>query len=277
MDARRIVPFVALSAIAVLCMAPGRCGQSAAGFFSGDPAPDLRGDWDVTYDDSIEIEIDIGGEIVTGNVGGTGGTFEFGYDGETYTFELNCEEPAVVCPSEVFPATVTLEQREFEDRPHQVHMPTVETNCVGSTRLPDHAAGECDDVEIPCDEEICEGMVTETTRAALGSISAPTAEVGDTPEYTFSLALGGRVTGFVTTYGACVGIAGASADANVDYTGTYDPESNNMTATGLSDGEVVLAFGGACFFAGGSGSGAAAAALAGATVTIRTGFEASPQ
>lgn len=265
-----------LALLSVLTMAPGRCRESTSGFFSGDPAPDLRGEWAVTYDDTLNVEINVGGQVYSGSVMGTAGSFEFTHEGETYTFELDCAEPALICPSEVFAETVTLEQRRFEDAPHQVHMPAAETRCVGRSRAPDEAAGECGgETDIPCDVEICEGTVTETESVSLGSISEPDAVVGDTPPYTISLALGGLITAFATSYGVCIGMAGSHAEADIEYDGTYDTETNGMIATRLANGEVVMTLGGACLVAG-AGGGAAGVALAGAEIQIWTGFEATP-
>lgn len=266
---------VIIAICGVMSMAPGRCGQSAQGYFSGNPAPDVRGEWDVTYEDSIEVTIDIGGEIRTGSIFGTTNTIEFEYDGEDYVFELDCDEPAVVCPSEIFPESITLEQRNFEDQPHQVRMPVNETTCAGRSSTPDESAGECGgETGISCEEEICDGMMIERESNHTGSISDPTADVGDTPEFILGISLGGIVTGFSTGNGVCVGLAASEADAIIDYDGTYDPESNNMTATDLVDGEINLIFAGGCLIGVVEG-GTAAAAIAGASVTLTTGFTAS--
>jgi hypothetical protein len=265
-----------LSILCVLSMAPGQCGIAAQGFFSGDPAPDVQGEWAIEYENDLNVEINVGGQVYTGTIGGTAGSFSFDHDGETYTFELDCSQPAVVCPSEVFPDTVTLEQRRFEDQPHQVHMPARETNCIGQTRLPVEEDGECGgETDIPCEEEICEGTVTERERVALGSISAPEAEIGDTPDYVMTVALGASFTAFTTPLGACIGLAGSHAEADIIYDGTYDTETNNMIATQLANGEIIVSLGGACLIAAADG-GVAGAALAGATVQIWTGFTANP-
>ena len=259
----------------VMSMAPGRCGVAAQGYFSGDPAPDVRGQWDVTYDDTIEVSIDIGGEVVTGSVFGTTNTIEFQYEGEDYVFELDCDEVAVVCPSEIFADTIRLEQRDFEGHPHQVNLPVNETTCRGGTRVPDEDAGECGgDTDISCEEEICDGMVSERSTNHIGSISAPDADVGDTPEFALSISLGGLISGFSTGNGVCVGLAASEADAIIDYDGSFDPDSNSMTATDLVDGNVSLSFAGGCLIAA-SGGGTAAGAISGASVTLSTGFTAS--
>ncbi len=281
MRVSHVVSSIALGAIAVLCMAPGRCGEAAGGFFSDMPAPDLRGQWVVEYDDDISVDIYVGGELLHSSViSGAAGSFGFEYESETYTFELDCELPGVVCPSEVFPDTIQLEQRQFEDRPHQVHMPASETNCTGASRPLYQALGECGgETGVDCSEgEVCEGVVTTREAVALGSISVPSPEpqVGDTPDYVISVALGASIGGFTTPLGACVGLSGTNAQADIEYSGSYDPDSNAMVATRLANGEIVVTLAGACLFAA-EGGGHVAAALAGATVQIYTGFTATPQ
>ncbi|MBI5501060.1 MAG: hypothetical protein HY907_12515 [Deltaproteobacteria bacterium] len=271
---RQSLVLTALMAAAVLCLAPGRCGTSAEGFFSGDPAPDLRGSWQVTYDDSIAVEINVGGSTYTGTIAGTHGTVSFTHDGNPVELNLDCSTPFVRCPSEIFPATVTFEQRNFENRPHQVHMTVKEVQCTGTMRLPVEADGECGgDTGLSCDVEMCDGTVIEQSNAALGSISNPVPAdpvTGSTPAYTLGLALGGGIA--MPTLN-CILLAASRADADIEYSGRYDPDENSMAGTSLTDGAITTSYAGGCFW-GGTGGGAAAAALIGAEVRLTTGFTA---
>ena len=82
-----------------------------------------------------------------------------------------------------------------------------------------------------------------------------------------SVALGALVSGFTTTSGACVGLATSHAETDIVYSGTYSEQTNNMKATSLANGEVVVTFAGACLFSA-TGGGAIAAGLAGARIQI---------
>jgi hypothetical protein len=271
---RRSLIGFALLGVAVVCMGPGRCGTSAQGFFSGDPAPDVRGTWDVTYDNVIAVEIDVGGSTYTGTIAGSAGTVSFTHDGTPAQLALDCSVPWIRCPAEIFPASVTLEQRNFADRPHQVHMNVKEVACSGTMRLPVEADGECGgDTGLDCDVEMCDGTVTERTNTALGSISNPVPAnptAGSRPAYTLGLALGGGVA--MPTVN-CLLLAASSADGDVEYTGSYDPEENTMTGTRLVSGEINTIYAGGCFW-GDAGGGTGIAALIGAQVRLTTSFTA---
>lgn len=259
-----------------LIMAPGRCGTSAAGFFSGDPAPDMGGDWQVTYDNVIGVEVDIGGSTYTGTVGVSGGSFQFVHDGQPVDLALDCSRKWVVCPSEVWAAEVAFNQPRFDERPHQVEMSVVELTC-SSPRLPNEQAGECssDPAEnMPCDVAICDdGNMTQTTKTAIASISNPVPadpEPGSKPAYTIGIALSG---GIAVPTANCVLLASSYADADIVYDGSYDPEEPTMLATDLADGLVTIDVTGACLWATYQG-GNLAAALLGARVKLTTGFTA---
>src|SRR6185503_20427874 len=73
----------------------GGDGDSPA-IFSKTPAPDMTGSWDVTYDDTIDVEITIGGAVYTAEIGVAGGTVTIDHDGQPITFELDCARPEVV-------------------------------------------------------------------------------------------------------------------------------------------------------------------------------------
>lgn len=264
-------------AVAVAAMGPGQC-VALERWFSTNPAPDVQGDWDVTYDDSISVEIDIGGTVHAGTIEGESGTVTFTHDGNDVTLDLDCSYAWIVCPSEVYPPTVTLEQREFQEHPHQVHMEVNTTECVGEPRLPDESAGECDstDENRPCDVYVCDEVV-ETTDTTVGSISDP----GDTsqlhPPFDISLFLG---AGFAVPTPNCALASISWATADLEYTGIYDIDATEptMDAHGMTSGEITTAYGGACFwFESTEYTGDLKAALIGATITLKTGFTADRQ
>jgi len=269
------IAVLAVGVVGVLSMGPGRCGTSAQGFFSDLPAPDMRGTWDVTYDNVIDIEVSIGGDVYVGNVTGGHGSMSFTHDGEPVILDLECSDPLVICPSEVFPAEVDFEQRNFANYPHQVHMTLNETECTGDMVLPDPS--ECGgETGIDCNEEVCDGVEIEVGVDKPASISDPVPAspiVGSTPAYTIGIALGG---GLAVPTANCVLLGMSYADADISYSGTYDPEENNMEATALTDGLITVIYTGACFWAAG-GAGNLGVVLLDAEVKFTTGFTATKQ
>jgi hypothetical protein len=264
-----------LVVVGVLCMGPGRCQSSAEGFFSGDPAPDVRGDWNVEYDDSMTVEFEIDGAVYTGSIGGATSSVTFDHDGESYEFDIDCERAGVICPSEVFPNRISLEQRNFADQPHQVHMTISEAECRGTMVDPREGEDCGGDTGIDCAdvEQVCDGVMIERTSQELGSISNPEPaepEVGSQPAYTIGISLGGGVA----IAGNCVVITAASAVADLQYDGTYDPEANSMAATEMTNGEITTTFGAGCFFVEGAG-GMGVGAVSGAQIRLTTGFTAT--
>jgi len=264
-----------LALVAFVFMAPGRCGVASRGFFSQDPAPDVRGTWQVTYDDQVQVEVKIGGASYVGTITGSHGTVSFTHDGSPIDLDLDCDDPLVTCPSELFPAQVELEQRRFQDYPHQVHMTVRDQECDGTWRMPDELAGECGgDTGLDCSEQICDGTVVQTEKVALGSISnpdPPSPLLGSTPHYSIGLALSG---GIAVPTANCILVAGSFADADIVYDGSYDPEENTMDAQALSDGVITVVYRGACFW-GASYAQATGVALLGAEVRLTTGFTAT--
>ena len=93
---------------------------------STSPAPDVRGTWGISYDDTIGIEVKIGGAVYHSELGAGGGSFTIDHQGKPYTFNLDCARADVVCPSEAWPASVVIEQRDVS-RQHQmvVNLPTL--------------------------------------------------------------------------------------------------------------------------------------------------------
>ena len=72
--------------------------------------PDVRGTWALTWEDDLEVEITIGGTSYTETLGAQGGIVTIDHGGEPFSFDLDCSRPAVVCPSEVWPQSVTFDQ-----------------------------------------------------------------------------------------------------------------------------------------------------------------------
>lgn len=227
---------------------------------STSPAPDVRGTWDISYDDTIGIEVKLGGSVYHSELGAGGGSFTINHQGTPYTFDLDCARPDVVCPSEAWPASVVIEQRDV-NRQHQMIVNLPQQQCMGALMKP--KPGTCGaGTNNPNCDLICDGNVTVKTTEHFGVIG----EAGE----TFRLYLGG---GIVTNGINCAMLGYSLADAELDNVGT---KGMDWEATGMSAGLVTIGYAGSCLFAG-TMDGQTAAVLVGAEVKFTTGFTGEKQ
>lgn len=252
--ARFVLP-VAL--IAFVPLLGGAKGDGCAAN-SRSPAPDVTGTWDISYDDRLGVEITIGGSVYDAEVGAEGGTVTINHNGQPITFDLNCDNPAILCPSEAWPATVTAEQRNttFEHR-MIVTLPT--QTCSGA--LVDPAPSECgaDTLNPDCDK-VCDGEVTVVNQERFGVIG----ESGN----TFRLYLGG---GIVTNGINCILAGWSVADATLVNQGSSG--TGNWESVAMEAGLVEVGYAGGCLWAGDpDDDGTIEALVLGATVKFTTGF-----
>lgn len=234
-------------------------GQGCAAL-SESPAPDFAGTWQVDYADDLEIEITLGGAVYTAQLGPAGGTVEIEHEGQPLTFELDCDRPEVVCPSEVWPQTVEAEQRN-ERYPHQVIMLLPRQQCDGDLVAPaESACGEGTD-NPDCDD-VCEGEIVTEVREAFGVI--------DEEAENFELLLGGGIA----SNGINCALLGLSvARAEIESNNPQAPRG--WQARALTNGEVVTGYSGGCLWAGDPNmDGELEALVLGAGVKITTTFEA---
>jgi hypothetical protein len=225
---------------------------------SRSPAPDVTGDWAITYDDQITVEIAIGGALYEEEIPATGGTIAIVHDGRALEFELDCARPEIVCPSEAWPEEVSVEQRneEFEHR-MIVTLPT--QSCDGTLREPDD--DECGEGTLNPDcESVCDGEIRVSRTERFGVIG----EAGN----SFRLYLG---AGIATNGLNCALLGFSVADADLATTGTS--EDGDWEAVEMEDGLVTVGYAGGCVWAGNSDPDPELEAiLAGASITFRTGF-----
>src|SRR3954466_6477658 len=94
--------------VGLTLVAPARLGARGDGCAAGSTtaAPDLTGTWAITYDDTIDVEITLGGAVTKQTVSATGGMITVDYQGTSLSFDLDCSRPEIVCPSESWPASV---------------------------------------------------------------------------------------------------------------------------------------------------------------------------
>jgi len=234
--------------------AQGDCGNVN----SKAPAPDVTGDWDISYDDTLGVEIEIGGAVYTEEIGIAGGSVTINHAGSPFEFDLDCARPEVVCPSEAWPATVAVEQRNARF-PSRFWTTLPKEVCSGTTRAP--ASDECGEgTSNPDCEDVCDGDITVQERDVFGVIG----EGGD----TFRITLGAGVA----TNGINCALLGVSfADADLVTEG--DAESDDWTATAFDPGIVSAQYSGGCLWLGDpDGDQQLEAVAVGAKLTFTTGF-----
>jgi hypothetical protein len=251
---------VAVVALGTLMGAGGdeNGGRGCGSLFSKSDAPDMAGTYAVDYDDSLMVEVSLGGAVYTAELGVEGGVVEIEHNGQPFSFDLDCTREEIVCPSEVWPAEVPAEQRD-PNFPHQVHLLLPTLQCDGETHPAEPAAcGEGTDN--PDCEDVCEGEMVLMDTPVLGSIS----EDGE----HFDILLGGGVA----TNGincALLGLSIARADLVTEET------ENEWTVEALDNGEVITGYSGACLWIDDVDmDGEAEAAALGATLKFTTGFTA---
>ncbi len=258
--AKRLAWVAVIAGCAPLAMgARGGCGGPLT---STDPAPDVSGRWAVSYDDSLSVEVDLGGATYQATVPASGGTVHVEHGGVGFDFMLDCSRPEIVCPSEAWPAEVSIEQRDA-DYQHRMWVTIPKQECSGTLREP--APEECgpDTLNPDCDQ-VCDGEITTVERDTFGVIS----EAGD----RFDLLLGG---GAATNGVNCVLLGISAAHADLVTTGSAD--ESDWTAEQMTNGEVVTAYGGGCLWVGDLSSmdSDTQALVVGASVKFTTGFTAA--
>ena len=257
-DMRRTTLHLVLLILPSLPFIMGAKGDGcAAGSTSA--APDVRGTWDVQYDDTIGVEVKIGGAIYNAELGATGGAVTINHAGKPYTFDLDCARPEIVCPSEAWPDRVVIEQRDVA-RQHQMIVNLPAAQCTGTLAKP--APGTCGaGTNNPNCDLVCNDNIAVHTVEAFGVIG----EAGD----SFRLFLG---AGVVTNGVNCAMLGYSLADANLVTEG--GPNDSPWDAVAMRSGLVTIGYSGACLFAG-TISGNDQALLVGAEVKFTTGFTGS--
>lgn len=232
---------------------------SAAGCrVDGVPAPDVNGEWDLQYDDQIQLEITLGGATYKETIGANGGTVTIDHEGEPISFDLDCSKPEIVCPSEVWAASVTMDQRD-DNFPRRVWVTIPQSQCDGSLAPADPSECGAGTNNVDC-EDVCDGEVTVTETERFGSIN----KEGD----HMSVLLG---AGIASNGINCAMLGISIAEADLGTTGGI--ETGDWEGQALSNGEVAVGYAGGCLWAGDpDGDGNLEALVLGASIKISTGF-----
>lgn len=261
MHLTRALPSFALAtgtlALPLLLGADG-CGGS---FGSTEAAPEVAGAWDVAYADRFQVEVTLGGAHYAASVPTEGGVVHVDHGGVGFDFEIDCSRPEVICPSEVWPERVTIDQRDATYR-HRMWVTIPTQTC--SVALTTPAASECGEgTTNPDCEPVCDGDVTTGSREAFGLIS----EGGD----RFDLLLG---AGAASNGVNCVMLGVSSAEATLGNVGSA--AGNDWESVVMTDGVVRTAYAGGCLWAGDPAmAGEVQALVLGASVTIEVPFTAA--
>ena len=219
-------------------------------------APDVSGWWDITYDDTLDVRIKIGGAVYEETIGIAGGAVTIDHNGHPFTFELRCELPEVVCPSEAWPARVKIEQRD-EEHLHQMTVTLPSQQCNGEV-VPHGACG--DGTPNPECTDVCEGEIETVESERAGVIGADGS--------TFRLYLG---AGAASNGVNCLLLGVSLADAELVTTGSEDEE--DWTATRMVNGVVRTGYAGGCLWAGDpDGDSELEAMVLSASIEFETGF-----
>lgn len=238
----------------------GAKGQGCGGSYgSTDPAPIVEGTWAIQYDTTTEIDVRIGGAVYHKSLPKSGGVFSLTHEGKPIEFELDCARPEVVCPSEVWPTQVTVDQRE-EMYQHRMWVQIPMQSCSGRLVAPERTKCGANTINPECDP-VCEGEITTSTHEAFGLIN----EAGS----KFDLLLGGGIASNGVNC-ALLGISYAKAEL-VNSGSAAAPASWQSNA--MHNGAVKTAYAGGCLWVGDPNmDGQLEALVLGATVEISTGF-----
>ncbi|MFT7579078.1 MAG: hypothetical protein ACI9MR_000740 [Myxococcota bacterium] len=226
----------------------------------GPAAPNVEGTWDVVYDDALGVEITLGGSVYNETLDAEGGTLTIDHNGQPIVFNLRCERPEVICPSEVWPASVTIVQRNKNFLRH-VFVTIPGQRCDGTLVTP--PASECGPGTLNSDcDDVCDGTVQVTSRDAFGVINPQGS--------AFDLLLG---AGVATNGLNCV-LLGLSV-AKADLVTIGSDGGGDWEATAMRTGQVATGYAGGCLWAGDpNDDGQLEALVLGAAVKFTTSFEA---
>jgi hypothetical protein len=208
--------------------------------------------------DRITVEVRIGGAVYEADLPASGGSFGIVHDGRALDFELDCGRPEVVCPSEAWPETVAIEQRNA-DLEHQMIVTLPTQTCSVPLRAPSDEECGAGTLNPDC-ESVCDGEVGVIESERFGVI-------GESGE-TFRLYLG---AGLATNGFNCALLAVSLADAELENQGSA--EGGDWTANAMHSGLVTVAYAGGCLWAGDPDMDQELEALLlGASVSFQTGF-----
>ncbi len=263
---RRAPRILMLALMAPFLGGANDCGDSP--IFARDPAPDIAGDWRVTYEDDLNVKITIGAgadaQVFERTVPANGGTVEITGPNDTpISFDLDCARPEVVCPSEVWETDFEIE-RNSEEFTHRFLVQIPQQSCDGE-RVPADPSECGEGTDNPDCESVCIGTLVTVRRGAFGTIN--------NEEDGFDILLSG---GIATNGVNCALLALSVARGELQNSGSVETEDWRVDA--IPSGEIVSGYAGACLWAQPVGTPEdpdVAAVVLGATVELSTSFSAA--
>lgn len=238
-------------------------GEGCGGGTAGQDAPDMEGQWSLAWEDNLDVTITIGGAVYEQTLGPQGGAFTIDHEGTPITFDLDCDKPEVVCPSEVWPSSVGLAQKD-ENLPRNVYVTIPKSECDGEIVPADPAECGAGTPNEDC-EDVCEGTVTQADVEVFGLLN----KTGD----HLTVLLGG---GIATNGVNCAMLGLSIADVDVETTGSG--EEGDWEAVSFPTAEVVTGYAGGCLWAGDvNDDGTIEGLVVGATVRLATSFTGQKQ
>ncbi len=235
---------------------------------------DVRGNYDLTYDDRLTLKLDLAGAVREATATGYGNVVDFGaYNGQPLTLDLGafCARPEVVCPSESLWRKVAIDVEDVS-KAHNVHVIQVVNN--ETRELPDGGAAQTLGGLVAHDQQDRFVVGLGASGGASGSCGALGISLAG-GRFTHAGEELVRRTEFRTPSGeACdpdAGLAPAEPDAGdagasetcraVELTRLEYPKG--AAVDGIAEGRVFVGWLGACAFG---------PVVAAATLTIETGF-----
>jgi hypothetical protein len=216
--------------------------------------PDVRGEWALTWQDDLEVEITIGGNSYSETLGAQGGLVTIDHNGKPFTFDLDCSREVVVCPSEVWTDSVTFDQ-DLGFFPRNVGVTIPSHECDGERVDVDPA--ECGPEADTCQQ--CNGNTTLSETETIGRISFSNDQL--------AIFLNG---GIVAAGANCalLGLSVARADLE-----TTDPQSGDYRGVALTNGRVITGYAGGCLWvADADADGTTETVAIGASIKFTTHF-----
>jgi hypothetical protein len=254
----RLSLLVGLTLVAPALLGARGDGCAAA---STSAAPDLTGTWAITYDDTLDVEITIGGAVTKQTVPAAGAVVTVDYQGTSLSFNLDCSRPEIVCPSESWPASVSITEPNAK-LDHQFVVDIPQQTCSGTTSKPPANTCGAGTTNPDC-TPVCDGTVDVKETQAFGVIG----ETGD----SFRLFLGG---GIVSNGLNCALLGYSVADANLT---TEGQGTASWHATAMTGGTVTVGYAGGCLFVGDPQADATLEpVILGASLKFTTGFTGAP-
>lgn len=206
---------LAVVALSPLMMA-ATCGGGGGRGGDGGTAeyPDVGGTWSLTFANDLTAEVNVGGSVYNPTIGSGATTVSVTHDGKPISYSVDCSKPLVVCPSELLPATVSINQSLTD--PRNISLQVTESECRNGTVV----------------EGTCSGTLVQTTTTRNGTLSADGT--------SFTVVLGGGAA--ATTN--CVLLTLSVAQG--DFTTSGSAASGNLRADSIVNGKLTTAVGGGC-------------------------------